>query len=155
MSKIETVRAEMVKAMKSHDKERKDALSMLVAALKNAEISKCSTLTEAEEDSVVQKEIKQVKETLESCPDHRTDIKEQCNFRIKVYEEFCPAMMTEAEIDAEISDVVKSLDIEQPTNKDKGRIMKVLMPRVKGRADGKLVNERLSMILRLHMIQQL
>ena len=148
MSKIEVVRAEMVKAMKSHDKNRKDALSMLVAALKNAEIDKRSALTEAEENAVVQKEIKQTKETLESCPDNREDIKKECEFRISVYNEFCPAMMTEEEIDAEIESVLAGLGIINPTNKEKGTIMKELMPRVKGKADGKLVNARLSLIMR-------
>ena len=148
MSKIEIVRAEMVKAMKSHDKNRKVALSMLVAALKNAEIDKRSALTEAEENAVIQKEIKQTKETLAFCPDNREDIKKECNFRISVYNEFCPAMMTEEEIDTEIKSVLTGLGIINPTNKEKGVIMKELMQRVKGKADGKLVNARLSLIMR-------
>lgn len=68
MSKMELVRAEMVKAMKSGEKERKDALSMLLAALKAKYIDKRADLTEDEENAVVQKEIKQTKETLETAP---------------------------------------------------------------------------------------
>ena len=85
MSKIDAVRAAMVEAMKAKDKARKDSLSMLLSALKNAEINKREPLTEEEEN---------------------------------------------------------------PTAKDKGAIMKVLMPRVKGKADGRLVNETLASMFR-------
>ncbi len=62
MSMIDTVRAAMVTAMKEHDKERKESLSMLLSALKNKQIDKREDLTEAEEFEVVKKEIKQTKE---------------------------------------------------------------------------------------------
>ena len=64
MNKQELVRNEMVKAMKEKDKSKKETLSLLLAALKNAEIDKMGILSESEEDAVVQKEIKQTKETL-------------------------------------------------------------------------------------------
>ena len=63
MSKIDVVRAAMVQAMKAKDKARKDSLSMLLSALKNAEIDKREPLTEAEEDAIVKKEIRQTQET--------------------------------------------------------------------------------------------
>ena len=59
MSKIELVRAAMVEAMKAKDKDRKDSLSMLLSALKNAEIDKRSPLTEDEANAVIKKELKQ------------------------------------------------------------------------------------------------
>ena len=68
MSKIDVVRAAMVEAMKAKDKERKDSLSMLLSALKNAEIDKRAPLTEDEENAIVKKEIKQVKETMDTAP---------------------------------------------------------------------------------------
>ena len=77
MSMIDTVRAAMVTAMKEHDKERKESLSMLLSALKNKQIDKREDLTEAEEFEVVKKEIKQTKETMELAPADREDIKEQ------------------------------------------------------------------------------
>ena len=107
MSKIDVVRAAMVEAMKAKDKERKDSLSMLLSALKNAQIDKREApLTEDEENAIVKKEIKQVKETIDT--------------------------------------VLAELGIEAPTAKDKGKIMKSLMPLVKGKADGKIVNEILA-----------
>lgn len=147
MSRIDEVRALMVKAMKDGDKERKDALSFLLSALKNKAIDKRDDLTEAEENEVVLKEIKQVKETLELTPEDRTDIIEQCNLRISVYEEFAPKMMDEEEITAVIKECIAEIGLENPTMKEKGKIMKVLMPKVKGKADGKLVNEVISKIL--------
>ena len=68
MTKVDVVRAEMVKAMKAGDKERKNALSMLLSALKNATIDKRSDLTEEEADVIVRKEIKQTQETLDTTP---------------------------------------------------------------------------------------
>ena len=102
MSKIELVRAEMIKAMKSGDKERKEALSMLLSALKNKAIDKRADLTEDEENEIVMKEIKQTKETLETSPADRTEIIEQCKLRIAVYQEFAPKEMSEDEIKAVI-----------------------------------------------------
>lgn len=147
MSKENIVRAAMVEAMKAKDKERKDALSMLLGALKNKKIDKREELTEAEENEVVAKEIKQCKDTLEMTPADRTDIIDQCKLRIAVYEEFAPKQMSEAEIQAVIQEVLAALGIEKPTPQDKGRIMKELMPKVKGRSDGKLVNTLVGKII--------
>lgn len=147
MSRIEEVRACMVEAMKAKNKERKDALSLLLSALKNKAIDKREDLTETEENEVVLKEIKQVKETLELTPADRTDIIEQCKLRISVYEEFAPKMMDEDEIKAVIAECISELGIENPTMKEKGKIMKILMPKVKGKAEGNLVNQVISQIL--------
>lgn len=147
MSKTDEVRSAMVQAMKAKDKDRKDSLSMLLSALKNKAIDKRADLTPEEENEVVLKEIKQTKETLDTTPESRTDILEECKRRIAVYEEFAPKLMNEDEIKAEIQAVLSELSIEAPTGKDKGKIMKLLMPRVKGKADGKLVNEVLGTLL--------
>ena len=144
MAKVDIVRAAMVQAMKSGDKERKNALSMLLSALKNATIDKREDLTDEESDVVIRKEIKQTKETLDTTPADRVEMIEQCKLRISVYEEFVPKMMDASEIDTVISEVLAELGIDSPSGKDKGRLMKALMPRVKGKADGKLVNDMLS-----------
>jgi hypothetical protein len=137
---IDEVRSQMVAAMKNKEKDRKDALSMLLSALKNKAIDKRADLTEAEEFEVVKKEIRQTKETLELAPADREDIKEACEKRLAVYQEFAPEEMSEDAIRTEIRNVLASLGIDTPSAKDKGRIMKELMPRVKGKADGGLVN---------------
>ena len=127
--------------MSKKDKERKDALSALLTALKNKAIDKRADLTEEEETQVILKEIKQLKETIEMTPADRTDILTECNSRLAVLEEYAPKMMDEAEIKAVVSEVLTSLGLDAPTAKEKGKIMKELMPKVKGKADGKLVSE--------------
>ena len=144
MSKIDEVRSAMMAAMKAKDKERKDALSALLTALKNKAIDKRADLTEEEETQVILKEIKQLKETIEMTPADRTDILAECNSRLTVLEEYAPKMMDEAEIKAVVSEVLTSLGLDAPTAKEKGKIMKELMPKVKGKADGKLVNDILT-----------
>ena len=141
MSKIDEIRAEMVKAMKNKDKDRKETLSMLLAALKNKAIDKGADLTPEEEFEVVKKEIKQTKETMDLAPADRTDIIDQCKARLAVLSEFAPEEMSEDAIRAVIQEVLTGLGIEKPTGKDKGKIMKELMPKVKGKADGSLVNK--------------
>ncbi len=144
MSKIDTVRAAMMQAMKDKNKERKDALSLLLAALKSKQIDKRADLTEEEENAVIFREIKQAQETVDTTPADRTQIVEEAKLRIQVYNEFVPKLMDEEEIRKVITEVLAELQIKAPTAKDKGRIMKTLMPRVKGKADGGLVNQVLS-----------
>ena len=114
---------------------------MLLSALKNKAIDKRADLTEEEETQVILKEIKQTKETLEMTPADRTDIIEECNHRLSVLEQYAPQMMDEAQIQSIIDATLAELGIDAPTPKDKGRIMKTLMPKVKGKADGKLVSD--------------
>ena len=147
MSKIDVVRAAMVEAMKAKDKARKDSLSMLLSALKNAQIDKREPLTEDEENAVVKKEIKSTQETYDLAPADRDDIRSEAAARIAVYKEFAPEDMSVEQIREVIAAVLSELGLENPTPKDKGAIMKVLMPRVKGKADGKMGNETLAGML--------
>lgn len=141
MSKIDTVRAAMMQAMKDKDKARKDALSLLLSALKNKAIDKRADLTEDEENAVIFREIKQAQETIDTTPADRVQTIEEAKLRMSVYSEFVPKLMGEDEIREVITAVLAELAIEKPTAKEKGKIMKTLMPRVKGKADGSLVNQ--------------
>ena len=147
MSKIEEIREQMVTAMKNKEKERKDTLSMLLSALKNKAIDKREELTEIEEFEVIKKELRQTKETLELTPADRTELIEQCNNRIKVISEFVPEEMSEEAIRAIVLEVISTLGLDNPTAKEKGKVMKELMPKVKGKADGSLVNKVVGDIL--------
>ena len=143
MSKIDEIRSAMVAAMQAGDKERKAALSFLLSSLKNKAIDKRADLTEVE-GQVILKEIKQLKETIDMTPEDRTDLIEEAQKRLAVLEEYAPKMMSEDEIKAVITSVLADLGIDAPTAKDKGKIMKELMPKVKGKADGKEVNQILA-----------
>ena len=143
MSKTESVQKEMIAAMKAKDKERKESLTLLLSALKAKAKDKKAPLTEEEEDAIILREIKQTKETLASAPGDRLDIIGQAEERIKVLEEFAPVFMDEAEINKVIDEVLAELDIKELNPMAKGKVMKVLMPKVKGKADGGLVNQLL------------
>lgn len=144
MTKMDAVRQEMMQAMKAKDKPRKDALSLLLAALKNKAIDKRADLTPEEENAIILREIKQCQETLDTTPADRVELRAEAETRMKVYQEFAPRMMEAAEITALIDQVLAQLGLAAPTPKEKGLIMKHLMPLVKGKADGALVNRLLA-----------
>ena len=126
MSKIDVVRAAMVEAMKAKD----------------------TPITEDEANAVVKKEIKQSQETYDTAPADRDDIREEAAYRLSVYKEFAPEDMSEEQIREIVTAVLAELEIEKPAPSDKGKIMKVLMPKVKGKADGKAVNEILASMMK-------
>lgn len=147
MTKIDEVRAAMMEALKKGDKPRKAALSLLLSALKKAAIDKRADLTEEEENAIVYKEIREAKETLETTPPGRNDVIEECNMWIAVWSEFAPERMNEAEIRQFVYEVLTELGLESPTLKDKGRIMKTLMDKLRGKAEGRLVNKVVNEII--------
>lgn len=149
MTMSETVRAAMVAALKAGDKERKGTLSMLLQALEKRQKDKLGQpLTEAEEGEVVAKMAKQTRESLDSCPADRVEMIRELTGELAVVSEFMPKQMSEEEVRGVISGVLDGLGIlGTATAKDKGAIMKALMPQVKGKADGKLVNQLLMAFL--------
>lgn len=148
MSKIDVVRKAMMDALKAGDKPRKEALSLLLSALKAKNIDKRADLTEDEENAVVYKEIKEAQETLDTTPADRIEIIDECRLRIAVYSEFAPKRMDEAEIRQVIAETLSELGIDAPTAKDKGRLMKTLMPKLNGKAEGRLVNQLVGEVLK-------
>ena len=148
MSKIDEVRKAMMEALKAGDKPRKEALSLLLSALKAKNIDKRADLTEDEENAVVYKEIKEAKETLDTTPADRADIIDECKLRIAVWSEFAPARMDEDAIRAVIRETLAELGVDAPTAKDKGKLMKSLMPKLNGKAEGRLVNQLVGEVLK-------
>ena len=148
MSRIDVVRKAMMDALKAGDKPRKEALSLLLSALKAKNIDKRADLTEDEENAVVYKEIKEAKETLDTTPADRADIIDECKLRIAVWNEFAPARMDEDAIRAVIRETLAELGVDAPTAKDKGKLMKSLMPKLNGKAEGRLVNQLVGEVLK-------
>lgn len=146
MTKQEQIKADMITAMKNKDKKRKAVLSFLTSTLHNVEIEKRRTLTDDETNEVINKQIKQTEEVLAIAPKDRTDIIEENEYTISVLKEYAPQMMDELGIRHEIYVVCDEIgiNVDDLTAKDKGKLMKNLMPKVKGRADGKLVNQIVS-----------
>lgn len=143
MSKIELIRKEMMTALKNGDKARKDALLCCIR-LKNKQIDKRAELTVEEENAIILKEIKEAQETIDTTPADRTQVIDECRGRIAVYSEFAPRLMSAEELHPIIAQALAQLGISKPIPSDKGKIMKVLMLQVKGKADGKLVNTLVS-----------
>ena len=145
---IETIRTKMFEALKNGDKEKKQVYSNILNALTNkAKELRKETLTDTEASEVIVKLVKTLKESIDTCPKDRTDIKEKLLFELNIVKEYMPKQMTDGEIKAVICAVLQNLNIEAPTMKDKGKIMKDLMPKIKGKADGKLVNHILESFL--------
>ena len=146
MSKYETIREDMIKAMKNKNKKRKDVLSYLVGVIKNVSIDKRRDLTDDEVNEVINKQIKQTQDVLDITPDDRQDIKEENEYTLSVLKEYAPVMMDQNSIRHEIYATCSDMGVEVSslTAKDKGKLMGCLMPKVKGKADGKLVNKIVS-----------
>lgn len=135
---LETLRKDMVAAMKAKDKTTKEAVSTLVSAVKKTAIDEGCRDDVPEElvDRVILKELKTVKEQLDTCPENREDLREEYQARYDVIEKYAPRQMGEAEIRAYLEE--KFADVL--ATKNKGQIMKAVMGDLKGKADGKLIN---------------
>lgn len=126
---------DMVAAMKARDKDRKGVLSILIADVKKAAIDagKREEIPDELVDAVILKSKKTAKEQLDSCPDERAELKAEYQYNYEVICEYAPKMMSPEEIKAllmvDFADVIAT--------KNKGQIMKAVMPALKGKADGK------------------
>ena len=136
---IEQLRKDMMAAMKARDKERKDAISSLVSAVKkNAIDAGCrEDIPEDMVDSTIMKEIKTVQEQIDSCPKDRTDLLEQYQKRYDIMKEYAPKLLSAEEVKTILEE--KYADVI--ATKNKGQIMKTVMQELKGKADGKVINE--------------
>lgn len=147
---LEKLQSEMISAMKSHDKARKDVISSLVSAVKKAAIDKkCKdNITEDLVNEVILKEKKTVQEMIDMCPSERQELLEEYKSKLSVIDEFAPQLMSdETEIKNRIVDIVKNEGVEMDKS-HKGQIMKVVMPAMKGKADMKVVNQVISQLLK-------
>ena len=135
---VEALRKDMVAAMKAKDKTTKDAVSSLISAVKKAAIDEgCrEDVPEALVDRVILKELKTVKEQLDTCPENRDDLRAEYQARYDVIEKYAQQMSAE-----EIRTYLEEKFAEVLATKNKGQIMKAVMGDLKGKADGKLINQ--------------
>lgn len=136
---METLQKDMITAMKAKDKVRKEAISSLVSAVKKKAIDEgCrDNIKDELVDSIILKELNTVKEQIESCPADRTDLKEEYQIRFDIIKEYAPTLLSAEEVES----ILKSEFAEIIATKQKGNIMKNVMPRLKGKADGKVINQ--------------
>lgn len=139
MALINELQAQMKTAMKAKDKETLSVVRMLKAAVLNKQISLGHDLTEDDEKSVLATELKQRKDSLaEFKAAGRDDLVAQLEGEIKVVESYLPAQLDEAAVESLVDSVIQETGATGKA--DFGKVMKTLMPKVKGQADGALVN---------------
>ena len=137
---------EMVAAAKSKDKIRLSAIRLLKTALHNKEINLMRSLNESEVLQVLSSMIKQRKDSIEQfAKGGRTDLVEKEEAELKVVQEFMPAQMSEDEVDSLIKKAIE--EAGAVSIKEMGKVMKILMPKLTGTADGKMVGEKVKAIL--------
>lgn len=136
---FKALQSEMIAAMKAKDKVKKDAISSLIAAIKKVAIDEGvrDDITEELVDRVILKEVKSLKEQVDTCPKERTDLLEEYTQKLQAVEAFAPKLMSEEEIIA----FLKANCLELIEQKNKGMVMRTAMGQLKGKADGKLINQ--------------
>lgn len=139
---LEILQKEMIMAMKNKDKERKNTISSLVQAVKNFGIDNMckDNITEEQVDAVILKEKKIMQEMIDTCPEGRDDLSRDYKSKMIIIDEFAPVLMTS---ESEIQNFISSLGIEL-TKANRGTVMKAL----KGKADMKIANQVVSLILK-------
>jgi uncharacterized protein YqeY len=146
---LEKLQSEMIQAMKNGDKFRKGILADMIGNVKKAAIDKnCrDNITEELVDEVLLKCKKTAQEMIDTCPADRVETLAEYNKQLEIINEFAPTLMTDEDV---ICKMIKYLMTEnniEPTKKNKGAVMKTIMPVFKGKADMKVVNKVVGDIL--------
>ena len=136
---LQTLQKDMIAAMKAKDKVRKDAISSLVSAVKKVAIDEgCRDDIKPElVDRVILKELKSVNEQVDTCPADRTDLKDEYQARYDIINEYAPKLLSTEEVKIILTE--RFADVL--ATKNKGQIMKAVMAELKGKADGKVINQ--------------
>jgi uncharacterized protein YqeY len=146
MGLLERIDEDLKSSLKARDALRTSVIRMLKAGIKNREIEKRGVLEDEEVHAVISTMIKQRKDSVEQYGKAgRTDLADKEEDEIKILMEYLPAQLSEEELEAIIKEAISEAGAASPG--DMGKVMKVLMPRVKGRADGKLVNTKVKEML--------
>lgn len=142
MSLQEQLVNDMKEAMKSGDSVKVSTIRMLKAAIKNKEIEKGGTsykLSDKETLEVIVTAIKQRKDSIEQfTKGHRLDLAEKEKKELEILQAYMPPQMSDEDVKAEVKKAIA--ETSASSQKDMGKVMKVLMPRIAGRADGAVVN---------------
>ena len=133
-------------AMRAGDELRKRTLRMTLAAIKNAEIDRQTTLDEPAILAILQKEVKSRHETIEGAQQaQRPDLIAEAEAEIAVLEAFLPQPLSEQELETLVRKAIAEAGASSP--REMGNVMKILMPQVQGRADGKVVSQLVRQLL--------
>lgn len=146
MSLRQDIQKDIAVAMKSGDKERLSTVRMLVSAIKYKEVDAHRELNDEETIAVISTLVKQRQDSIEQfTKGNRLDLVEKETKEVEVLRGYLPPQLSEAEV----RDIIKkaALEVGAAGQKDMGKLMKLVMPQVKGKADGKLVNDIVKEVL--------
>lgn len=142
----EKLRADMAEAMKTGDVATRDVLRMLLAAVKQTEVDRQTTLDDSGVADVLAKQAKQRRESMADYEKAgRSALMDQEQAELRIIERYLPKLMTREEIEALAAAIIADLGVTD--SKGMGQVMGKLMPQVKGQADGRLVNEVVRQLL--------
>ena len=140
MNTKEKLTADLKDAMRARDTLRKRVLRLALASIKNAEIAKQAELSEAEVVKVLQKEVKERRDTIEGAQKAgRDDLVAEAEAEIAVLETYLPQQLSEAELEALVRETIA--EVGATSMREMGKVMSAVMPKVQGRADGKAVSQ--------------
>ena len=143
MSLTERLTIDMKQAMKDKDKVRLSVIRMVRTAMKNLEIDAKRELSDEDVITIMNRELKQRRDSLQAfISGGRQDLVEDANAEIQVLISYLPEQLSEDEVRAIVKDCIAETGATGKS--DMGKVMSSLMPKVKGRADGKLVNQVVS-----------
>ena len=146
MSLLEQLTNDMKEAMKAKDKVTLGVVRMVKSSVSNEQIKLGHDLTADEELAVLSREMKQRVEELESYKDaDREDLAEEIQGQIDVLKRYMPEQMSEEEVVAVVKETIA--EVGASSKADLGKVMGALMPKVKGKADGKLVHQTVQSLL--------
>jgi len=137
---IDSIRADLKQAMLDRDKLRTSTLRLVLSAAKNKEIEKGEPLSDEEMIAVLSSETKKRRESVEEYKKgNREDLAEKEAAEIEILKKYLPEQLSEEEIQKLVKEAIAQTGAAGP--KDMGKVMQALMPKVKGRADGRAVSE--------------
>lgn len=139
--KLETIQESIKIAMKTHATLEVETLRAVVAAVKKTAIDRRCEITEDLVDEMLLKEVKIIKEQIDTCPDSRTELKDEYEHRLMIIENFAPKLITdEVKIENMINAALAKEGLVIETT-NKGQTMKIVMPQLKGKVDMKIANQ--------------
>lgn len=146
MSLSERLSDDLKKALKTGEKDKISVIRMIKAAVKNKEIEKGSSLGDEEIYAVLMSLTRQRKDSIEQFSKAgRQDLAEKETRELSIVQSYLPQQLTEEELKVIIEDAVKEVAASGPG--DMGKVMKSVMPKVKGQVDGRLVSELVKKVL--------
>ena len=136
----EKLMEDLKESMKSKEKVRKNVVTMVRAAIKQREVDERIELDDTDIIDIIAKQIKQKKDSIDGFEKgNRQDLIDLTNEEIKILLDYLPPQLSEEELDSIVKKAIDETGAQ--TKKDLGKLMALIMPQVKGKADGKLVNQ--------------